>query len=134
MVDLFVPYVPSGGERSIHDPEAARAALAYGALTGRLAHELTRVVLRAAPALVDVAAPTLVVQSRRDNRIPPAAAASMFAVLGAPEKSIVWLDGGGHVVSVDRERERVFALTAAWLSRVARAGDGAARPASAARG
>ena len=119
VVDLLCPYLPSRGARSIHDPEARRAALAYGAITGRLARELERVVLRAAPALVDVAAPTLVVHSRADNRIAVAAAESMFAVLHAPDKSLVWLDGCGHVVSADRERDRVHALTATWLARAA---------------
>jgi carboxylesterase len=122
LVDALWPYVPSGGTKSIHDPEARRAALSYGALTGRLARELESVVLRARRALGAIAAPTLVVQSRGDNRTPADAAEAAFAAIGAREKSLVWLEGCGHVVSVDRERERVVALTAAWLARARDAG------------
>ena len=59
--------------------------------------------------------PTLVVQSRHDNRIPPDAAARAFEMLGAPVKELAWTDIGGHVITVDVGRERVFALVEDWL-------------------
>ena len=56
-------------------------------------------------------------QSREDNRIPPEAASRAFAMVGAPVKEMVWLEGCGHVVTVDYGRERVFEQVAAWLDR-----------------
>lgn len=106
-----------GGERSIHDAAARAAALGPGVVTPRLLRELTRVVDRARDALAAVRAPTLVVQSRLDNRIAPEAAEAAFRRLGAPVRRLEWLTACGHVVSVDREQPRVLALTAAWLAR-----------------
>ena len=69
-IDACVPYLRGrGGERSIHDPAERALSRAYGVVTGRLAFELSRVVKRARHALPRIAAPTLVIQSRRDNRI-----------------------------------------------------------------
>jgi carboxylesterase len=108
-----------GGPRSIHDPEARAAALGPGLVTPGLARELVRVVDGARAALPHVAAPTLVVQSVRDHRIAPSAATAAFGRLGAATgaaKRFEWLDGCGHVVAADRQRERVRALAAAWLA------------------
>jgi len=133
-VDAFSPYVPSVGARSIHDPEARRASLALGALTGRLARELTRVAARARAALPAITAPTLVVQSRIDNRIAAAVAEEAFRAVGARDKALEWLDGCGHVVAVDYQKGRVFELTARWLAEHhrRRGGDAPADPGRAA--
>ncbi|HKG93016.1 MAG TPA: alpha/beta fold hydrolase [Gemmatimonadaceae bacterium] len=105
----------AGGPRSIHDPEELRRSLNYGAVTARLLFELLGVMERAAAALPRITTPTLVIQSREDNRIPPDAAEREFARLGAPEKRLVWVEGCGHVVTVDYGRERAFGLVEAWL-------------------
>ena len=127
LVALGAPYLPGGGERSIHDPAAQARSLGYGYCTPRLVAELAQVVARARRALPSVTAPTLVVQSRADNRIPPEAAERAFALLGAPEKRLVWTDVGGHVLTVDHGRERVFEVVEKWIvahARGAAAGDG----------
>jgi carboxylesterase len=104
-----------GGGRSIHDPAELRRSLNYGVVTGRLLFELLGVQERAAAALPRLTCPTLVVQSREDNRIPPDAAEREFARIGSPEKRLEWLEGCGHVVTVDYGRERVFELVEGWL-------------------
>jgi carboxylesterase len=80
--------------------------------------ELTRIVARARRALPRVAAPTRVVQSRLDNRISVVAATRAFTLLGTADKEIVWLDGSGHVITVDHERGRVEDLVASWVAAV----------------
>jgi len=116
LVTLGAPYLSGGGERSIHDAAEKARNLGYGCCTPRLVAELAEVVARARRALPAVVAPTLVVQSRADNRIPPEAAERAFALVGAPEKRLVWTDLGGHVLTVDHGRERVFELVEGWLA------------------
>jgi carboxylesterase len=133
-MDLCVPYLSGrGGERSIHDPAARAESRSYGVVTGRLVFELSRVVTRARRALPRIHAPTLVVQSRHDNRIPPDAAERAFALLGAPVKELEWLDACGHVITVDYERDHVAHVVEEWLARhvpaVDAALDGAVREA-----
>lgn len=112
----FVPYAAGRSERSIHDPDAAARTLGYGVLTPRLLRELLRVVERTRDALPAVTSPTLWVQSVHDNRIAPQSARVGFDRLGAAEKRMEWLDGCGHVITVDYEHLRVTGLVADWLA------------------
>jgi esterase/lipase len=76
-----------------------------------------------------VAAPTLVVHSRTDHRISQEAARAAFATLGASRKELRWLDGCGHVVTVDYGREALCGAVADWLDAAAPRGGGPGRPA-----
>jgi carboxylesterase len=109
------PYFLSHGGRSIRDPAAAARGRGHGMFTPVLLRALYEVTVGAADALSQVRAPTLVIQSREDNRISPANAERAFARLGSPEKKLHWIDGAGHVITVDFGHERVFELTADWL-------------------
>jgi len=112
---LVVPFVHSGGGESIRDPDEAAKSLAYGAFAASAVRALYTTVRRGASALPRVASPTLYVQSRDDNRITPADAQRAFDDLGAKEKRLVWVEGTGHVLTVDYGRDALFALVAEWL-------------------
>jgi carboxylesterase len=113
--------------RSIHDPIEREKNLAYGAVTARALHELSKVMTRARKALPQVTAPTLIVQSREDPRISTDIAESALEELGAKEKELVWTEGAGHIITVDYGRERVFGEVEKWL----RAHDGRSATAAA---
>jgi carboxylesterase len=113
---IGVPYIDSRGQRSIHDPVAAREALGHGVFTPSALRALANTVSDARLALPRVTAPTLVVQSRDDNRISTAAGEAGFQQLGSRDKELVWIDGAGHVITVDFGHDRVFALTSTWLT------------------
>lgn len=113
----LVPYFSSRGEASIQDPAAKSRALGHGIMTPAALRALHDVVDMANSALPGVKAPTLVVQSREDNRIPPESAERGFGRLGSIEKRFVWTSGAGHVITVDYGYHRVFELTASWLER-----------------
>jgi carboxylesterase len=111
-----VPYLRGGGDRSIRDPAEVARNLAYGILTPRLVFELAQVVKRARAAAPNVAIPTLVVQSRQDNRIPPDAAERSFALFAARERRLIWTEGNGHIITVDYGREAIFTAVIDWLA------------------
>ena len=111
-----VPYMRGGGERSIRDPAEVDRNLAYGFLTPRLVFELARVVERARAAAPKVTSPTLVVQSRQDNRIPSDAAERAFALFTAPERKLMWTEGNGHIITVDYGRDAIFTAVVDWLA------------------
>lgn len=110
--------------RSIHDPIEREKNLAYGSVTGRELHELSKIVRRARKSLADVRAPTLIIQSREDPRCPPAVAEFTLRTLGSKEKKLVWTEGAGHIITVDYGHDRVFGEIERWLS--AHRGPGAA--------
>lgn len=121
LLALGAPYLSSdGGARSLHDPEARAVSLGPKVVTPRLVRELARAVTWGRAALPQVAAPTLVVASRQDNRIGPAAMVAAVArigraVPGAEQPALVWLERCGHVIAADHERDAVAAHTGAWL-------------------
>lgn len=111
----LLPYVDSGGATSILDEAERERSLSYGAVNGRVLHELLVVVERAQAAQSLVRSPLLIVQSRRDNRIAEDVTRTAFGRFGSERKRLVWLDEGGHVLTVDHGRDRLFALVSAWL-------------------
>jgi carboxylesterase len=113
----FVRALDPKARRSIQDNVEASRSLAYGVFTPAALRALYRTVDAAAWALPRIASPTLMIQSREDNRVPPAAAQHAFDRIGSTMKQLVWLAGTGHVITVDFGRERVFELVAGWLDR-----------------
>ncbi len=114
-IAVVLPYVGGDALRSIHDPEARAKALAYGATTPGLVRELIRAADDARAVLARVAAPTLYIQSREDNRITVEVATRAFARITAHPKRLELLTGCGHVLTVDYCHERVAALVLDWL-------------------
>jgi carboxylesterase len=115
VVTLFKPHLRSRSDSSILDPGARRNALGRGITTPRLVHELLRIVRRAQKSAGRVRAPTLVVHSRRDPRIPESDANNAFKRLGSPEKRLEWVERSGHVISVDYDRDWVAKTAVSWI-------------------
>jgi carboxylesterase len=111
-----LPYLRSADSgRSIHDPAEEAKSRAHGIFTAAALRALMTTADRATALLSRVTAPTLVVQSREDNRITPESCEQSFRALGAREKRLVWVDGAGHIITVDYGRERVLAALADWM-------------------
>jgi len=102
--------------RSIKNPIEREKNLAYGAVTGRALFELWKVVKRARKALPGVTVPTLIIQSREDPRIAPNVAEWALAQVATTHKKLVWAEGG-HIITVDYGRERIFTEVEGWLAR-----------------
>lgn len=112
---VLVPVVRSSEGQSILDPEEQERNLAYGVFTAAGLHALYTTMQRAVAVLPRVAAPTLLVQSRDDNRISVADTERAFALLGAREKRLDWITGAAHIITVDFGHEAVIASLAAWM-------------------
>jgi carboxylesterase len=78
----------------------------------RSAIELIHLVKPAVPTLT---VPTLILQSRRDSVVDPSGADGLYKALGSPRKTLSWLTRSDHTISLDRERERVFAEVGQFL-------------------
>jgi len=62
-----------------------------------------------------VRAPVLVLQSTQDNRLPADQSRHAFARLGSADRTVHWVDGAGHVLTVDHGWEALADETIAWL-------------------
>ncbi|HZK77738.1 MAG TPA: alpha/beta fold hydrolase [Gemmatimonadaceae bacterium] len=105
----------SNSPGSIRDPLERAKNVGYGAYSVRLLHELWRLGVTARQALPRIVSPTLVVQSRADPRIKPEVAERALASLGSREKKLVWIEGAGHIITVDYGREQVFREVREWM-------------------
>lgn len=117
---VAVPYVSAvdpAAARSIHDREEAARSLGYGVFTPAALRALRATVAHAISALPNVTCPTLMIQSREDNRMPPAVAQRAFDRIGAMEKELVWVTGAGHVITVDYGRDRIFQIVGDFFDR-----------------
>lgn len=115
---LVRPHLPGRGALSVHDSRARDASYAYGIFPPRALRALVATAAAGRAALAHVTVPTLVINSREDNRIPPALATSALASLHAPTERR-WVSGCGHVITVDYCKDTVADLTLAFLARLA---------------
>lgn len=115
--DPVVGEIESRHPLSIQNPEERAKSLAYGVTSGRAMAQLARVVRLARASLSRVHSPTLVIQSRNDPRVSVAAASAVLKNLGAEHKRILLTKSGGHVMTVDYGREKVFSATIDWISK-----------------
>jgi carboxylesterase len=101
---------------SILDPVERAKNLGYGVSSGRLLYELWRTAARGRRALRKITVPTLVLQSRNDPRVSPSVAEDAFAAVATAEKKLVWIEGAGHIITVDYGREKLFQEVKSWLA------------------
>ncbi|HKN66404.1 MAG TPA: alpha/beta fold hydrolase [Gemmatimonadaceae bacterium] len=117
---VAVPYVSAvdpAAARSIHDREEAARSLGYGVFTPAALRALRATVAHAIEALPNVLCPTVMIQSREDNRVPAPVAQRAFDRIGASDKELVWVTGAGHVITVDYGRDRVFQIVGDFFDR-----------------
>jgi carboxylesterase len=114
-VALFTKYVVSREEGSIRDPAERESNRGFGTLTPGALNQLRLLVQKARQMLPAVHQPVLMIQSTDDNRIDAAAAKRSFDGLGSTDKRLEWITDSGHVITVDRGRDRVLAMTGDWL-------------------
>lgn len=112
---ILFPVIPTASDRSVLDPSARAVSLGYGALTHRALRALQLTASRGFAALPKITAPTLVVQSTTDNRISTSATQHAFNHLGASEKKLEWIEGAGHVITVDYGWEKLVDRVVQWM-------------------
>lgn len=112
---VLVPYVATASSLSVLDPEARVRSLSYGAMSAAALRSLRITARRGWESLSLVRAPTLIVQSKTDNRVASRDTVRAYELLGSSEKSIEWITGAGHVITVDYGWQQVASLIGDWM-------------------
>jgi carboxylesterase len=103
---------------AVRDPEMRRWAAAtdhfrtFNVSAAVSALELIEEVKTLVPA---IAAPSLIIQGKRDTVVDPGHAAWLHQHIGSEHKSLVILPRSDHLVALDFEREQVIALTREFI-------------------
>jgi carboxylesterase len=109
------PLVRSTEGKSVLDANEQAHNLAYGVFTPGALRALRDTMCRAVAQLPRVSVPTLMIQSREDNRITVVDGERAFQLIGSREKRLEWITGAAHIITVDYGRDAVFAQLAAFM-------------------
>ncbi|GAB4210385.1 MAG: alpha/beta fold hydrolase [Synechococcales cyanobacterium] len=115
---VLISSVPRQGS-PIAEPQMQRLATqvrpyqTFSVLSVRSAVALTRWVEH---NLARVTTPTLIVQSPIDSVVDPQGAQIIHDRLGSPRRELLWLKQSDHIITLDWEREQVFAAVLDFLA------------------
>jgi carboxylesterase len=103
--------------RDIQDPQARRTHLSYMRSPLDATASVVELAGLVRAQLSEVQIPALVIYARRDHVVHPLNAHIIYARLGSTHKRLVPLKRGFHIVTVDRDKERVFRAVAQFVKR-----------------
>jgi carboxylesterase len=108
------------GASDWHDPEAERVQVSYPDYPTRAMAELNDLLAEMRAALPQVSAPTLLIYSRDDGAVLPedGHADLIYQVLGSAHKSLLWVEGSGHVITRDAARTVVFQHVSQFVDQI----------------
>ena len=95
--------------RDIQDPVARANHVNYMSAPVDAIASLVEFLPLVRASLPQVKAPALIIRARRDHVVPPASSRYIYRRLGSPDKQMLTLNKGFHIVTVDRAREQVYA-------------------------
>ncbi|MDQ3879258.1 MAG: alpha/beta fold hydrolase [Actinomycetota bacterium] len=104
--------IPGVGN-DIADPSGKE--IAYDRLPTGAAYYMLRFLKAARLGLPAVRCPVLVMHGRQDHTVHPANAELIYASVGSEDKELVWLDRSYHVITLDYDRDEVFARTYGFI-------------------
>ena len=107
--------VPGGGW---FDKAAYQQHVSYPENPLRSAVELKLLVDEMHAALPKISAPVLLIHSRNDDYVIKDSMQQIFDHLTTPDKQMLWVEGGGHVITEEPTRETVFKAAADFVARV----------------
>jgi carboxylesterase len=116
------PYWPKGKVPGSgwFDQAAYRQHVAYPMNPVRSAIELKSLITAMHDALPKISVPVLLIHSRNDNYVVKDCMEQIFAHLTTADKQMLWVEGGGHVITEEPTRETVFKAAANFVERVSK--------------
>jgi carboxylesterase len=121
LLSSFVPYLSKSKnpDDGWFDKEAFRQHVSYPKNPVRSGAELKLLFAEMYDALPKISAPVLLIHSRDDDYVIRDSMERIHAALGSTNKQMMWVEGGGHVITEEPTREMVFKAAADFIKRVA---------------
>jgi carboxylesterase len=122
VLSRFKPYMPKGKVPGggWFDKAAYQQHVAYPQNPLRSAVELKALVNEMHAALPKITVPVLLIHSRNDDYVIKDSMQQINAHLTTPDKQMLWVEGGGHVITEEPTRETVFKAAADFVERVSK--------------
>lgn len=122
LISRFIPYMPKRKgtlDEGWFDKNAFKQHVAYSKNPVRSTGELNHLLGVMRESLPKVRVPVLLIHSRDDNYVIRDSMEKIHAALGSSDKRMLWVEGGGHVITEEPTREKVFKAAADFINRVA---------------
>jgi carboxylesterase len=122
LMSLFKPYMPKGKvpNSGWFDPATYAQHVSYPMNPVRSAVELKLLIEQMHAALPKIQAPVLLIHSRDDDYVVKDSMEQIYNQLGTVDKQMLWVEGGGHVITEEPTRATVFQAAAGFVERVCR--------------
>jgi carboxylesterase len=120
LAQYFIRWVTPNIESDLTDPEAEKRLFSYKVLPVRCIVSLRQLLHLVRRELPQIQMPALVMQGEKDHHVPADSAQIIFQELGTAEKEIVWWPNSGHCITVDSEREVVWARAYEFIAKHSR--------------
>jgi carboxylesterase len=123
LISHFIPYVPKGDETpdaGWFDKEAFNQHVSYSNNPIRSVAELNQLMVLMHDSLPKIHVPVLLIHSRDDDYVVKDSMAQIYEHLGTADKEMLWVGGGGHVITEEPTRGRVFEAAAGFIERVSK--------------
>ncbi len=114
LAKYFIKKLSKIGE-DVVDPETASRLWSYPAVPVAAVHEVLKLQRIVRRELGEINQPILIFQGRQDRTVSLKGAPLLYHGVWSQDKELVWLENSGHCLSVDAEREAVWAKTHAWI-------------------
>ena len=106
----------SSGKADVADRSARDLMFSYRRIPVGFGEQVTRLQQAVRRDLGLVSAPVLLMQGRRDRTIPADSVRILFDGLGTADREIVWWPRSAHPITMDCEREAVWARSYAFIA------------------
>jgi len=116
MVQPFLRWVTPNIESDLTDPQAKARLWSYNRLPTSALVSLRQLMHLVRRELSQVRVPSLIMQGVRDHHIPHDSAKVIYDALGSTDKEIAWWPNSGHAITVDSEREAIWAKAYAFIN------------------
>jgi carboxylesterase len=116
------PYLPKGRlpGSGWFDKAAYNQHVAYPMNPVRSGLELKLLIEEMHASLPRISVPVLLIHSRNDDYVIKDSMQQIYARLTTPDKQMLWVEGGGHVITEEPTKEAVFKAAADFVTRVSR--------------
>jgi len=116
LVQPFMRWVTTDIESDLTDSQAHRGLWSYNRLPTSAVVSLRQLLRLVRRELSRVRVPALIMQGACDHHIPYDSAQVIYDGLCSTDKEIVWWPNSGHAITVDSEREAIWARAYAFIS------------------
>jgi carboxylesterase len=120
-ISKAVPFMPKGSEEpgsGWFDKEAWKDHVSYPQNPLHAIGELNKLLSVMHTALPQIQKPVLLIHSRDDNYVVKDSMQQIYDHLGTPDKQMLWIEGSGHVITRDAQRQTVFKAAADFVRQV----------------